>query len=73
MGPLTTKQRLQLFRITADVQRSMCLDELAFITLMRICRDYAMPSICPAITGTDRDEWLRERLNKFRIRFFGRI
>lgn len=43
MGPLTTKQRLQLFRITEDVQRSMCLDELAFITLMRICRDYAMP------------------------------
>ena len=34
MGPLTTKQRLQLFRITEDVQRSMCLDELAFITLM---------------------------------------
>ena len=73
MGPLTTKQRLQLFRITEDVQRSVCLDELAIITLMRICRDYVDRGRYPTIAGEPRKKWLIERLDKFRIRFFEKI
>lgn len=45
MKGLTTKQTLQLLRIAENTQQGIGLDELAFITLMRICRDYASPEI----------------------------
>ena len=46
-------------------------DEAAFITLVRICRDYADKHAYPAITsGEMRDNWFLERLKKFRIRFY---
>ncbi len=44
-------------------------DEIAFITLMRICRDYAT-SIAEE---PQRDRILFDRLKKFRIRFYEKI
>lgn len=73
MKGLTTKQTLQLLRIAENTQQGIGLDELAFITLMRICRDYASPEIYPHIRGEERNTWLEKRLGKFRIRFFGKI
>ena len=49
MKGLTTKQTLQLLRIAQNVQRGTGLDEVAFVTLMRICRDYVTPGLYPAI------------------------
>lgn len=71
MKELTAKQTLQLYNIARNTQQGMGLDELAFITLMRICRDYVDPSRYPVVP--DREKWMIERLNKFRIRFFERI
>lgn len=70
---LTAKQAAQLYKIATDTQRSTGLDELAFITLMRICRDYVTPGYYPAIPDEERDKWLEGRLKKFRIRFFEKI
>lgn len=44
-------------------------DEIAFITLMRICRDYAT-SIAEE---PQRDKLLIDRLKKYRIRFYEKI
>lgn len=71
MNELTVKQTLQLYNIARNTQQGMGLDELAFITLMRICRDYVDPSRYPVVP--DREKWMIERLNKFRIRFFEKI
>lgn len=68
---LTTKQTLQLLQMAENTQKTIALDELAFITLMRICRDYVDPSRYPAVC--DREEWFMDRLNKYRIRFFEKI
>lgn len=68
---LTTKQTLQLFQIAENTQKTIALDELAFITLMRICRDYVDPNMYPAMP--DREKWFLDRLNKYRIRFFEKI
>ena len=73
MRDLTSKQEQQLFAIARNTQQGIGLDELAFITLMRICRDYVDQSRYPAITGDRREKWLIDRLNKFRIRFFEAI
>lgn len=73
MKGLTIKQTGQLFRIAADTQQCTGLDELAFVTLMRICRDYVHPNLYTAIPDEDRDKWLMRRLKKFRIRFFDKI
>ena len=50
MKGLTDKQFLQLLTIARNTQKSIGLEELAFITLMRICRDYVDRSICPVIS-----------------------
>lgn len=71
MKELTVKQTLQLYNIARNTQQGMGLDELAFITLMRICRDYVDPSRYPVVPN--REKWMIERLNKFRIRFFEKI
>lgn len=68
---LTTKQTLQLLRMSENTQKAIALDELAFIALMRICRDYVDPSRYPAVC--DREKWFMDRLNKYRIRFFEKI
>lgn len=73
MKGLTCKQFSQLVTIVQDTQKSTGLEEMAFITLMRICRDYTTPSLYPQLRGADRDRWFMERLGKFRIRFFERI
>ncbi|WP_302385701.1 hypothetical protein [uncultured Alistipes sp.] len=70
---LTAKQAAQLYRIAADTQQGTGLDELAFVTLMRICRDYVNPNLYTAIPDEDRDKWFADRLKKFRIRFFEKI
>ena len=71
MKELTVKQTLQLYNIARNTQQGMGLDELAFISLMRIWRDYVDPSRYPVVP--DREKWMIERLNKFRIRFFEKI
>ncbi|WP_300258057.1 hypothetical protein [uncultured Alistipes sp.] len=71
MKELTVKQTLQLYNIARNTQQGMGLGEIAFITLMRICRDYVDPSRYPVVP--DREKWMIERLNKFRIRFFEKI
>ena len=72
MEGLTTKQKLQLLEIADNMQKSIFYkpgDEIAFITLMRICRDYAT-SIAEE---PQRDKLLIDRLNKNRIRFYEQI
>jgi hypothetical protein len=72
---LTYKQRQQLIDI-ADNTNRMAIpnnDEVAFVTLMRICRDYATPGVRPMMDGESRERWLIERLNKYKIRFFDKI
>lgn len=71
MKELTAKQIGQLLAISKNTQQGMGLDEIAFITLMRICRDYVDQSRYPVVP--DREKWMIERLNKFRIRFFEKI
>lgn len=71
MKELTAKQIGQLLEIAKNTQQGMGIDEIAFITLMRICRDYVDPSRYPFVP--DREKWMIERLNKFRIRFFEKI
>ena len=73
MKGLTDKQFSQLWTIAQNTQKSIGLDELAFITLMRICRDYVDRSIYPTISGEQRDKWFLERLDKFRVRFFAKV
>lgn len=70
---LSSKQTLQLLAIAQDAQRdtALDLDEVAFVSLMRICRDYVDPSRYPVVS--DREKWFIDRLNKFRIRFFEKI
>ena len=73
MNGLTDKQFLQLLTIAKNTQRGVGLDELAFVSLMRICRDYVDRVHCPALTGERRDRWFMDRLNKYRIRFFEKM
>ena len=68
---LTTKQTLQLLQMAENTQKAIALNELAFITLMRICRDYVDPGRYPAVC--DREKWFMDRLNKYRTRFFEKI
>ncbi|HJB85563.1 MAG TPA: hypothetical protein IAA13_08715 [Candidatus Alistipes merdigallinarum] len=72
MKGLTTKQKLQLLEIADNIQKRAFYkpgDEIAFITLMRICRDYAT-SIAEE---PQRDKFLLDRLKKYRIRFYEKI
>ena len=72
MEGLTTKQKLQLLEIADNMQKSIFYkpgDEIAFITLMRICRDYAT-SIAEE---PQRDKLLIDSLKKYRIRFYEKI
>lgn len=73
MQGLTTKQRLQVLEVADALQKTIIPNcgDVAFITLMRICRDYVDQSRYPAVK--DRESWLIERLNKYRIRFFEKI
>ncbi len=73
MKGLTDKQILQLLTIAKNTQRGVGLDELAFVSLMRICRDYVDRGCYPAIRGEQRDRWFMDRLNKYRIRFFEKM
>ena len=70
---LSSKQTFQLLAIAQDAQRdtALDLDEVAFVTLMRICRDYVDHKRYPAVIA--REKWFLARLNKFRIRFFEKI
>lgn len=78
MKGLTHKQRSQLLKISEDVQGEIlqpvtgeCEESIAFVQLMRICRDY---TVYGAHGGRYRNEKaLLERLNKFNIRFYENI
>lgn len=75
---LTAKQERQLIRLAeqeATRQKLMRGDEqeAAFIVFMRICRDYLDNSHCPCIIGADREMWLIERLNKYKIKYYEKI
>lgn len=73
MKGLTNKQRYQLLKIADNVQMgtgSPVGDEIAFVTLMRICRDYVTRQSC--LRGAD-EERLYKRLEAFRIRFYEKI
>ena len=72
MKGLTTKQKLQLLEIADNIQKRAFYkpgDEIAFITLMRICRYYAT-SIAEE---PQRDKFLLDRLKKYRIRLYEKI
>lgn len=74
MKGLTDKQRYQLLKIADNVQMgtgSPVGDQIAFVTLMRICRDYADKTAGPCVVN--REDWLIERLKKFRTRFYEKI
>ena len=71
MKELRAKQIGLVLTIAKNSQQGMGLDEIAFITLMRICRDYVDPGRYPFVP--DREKWFIDRLNKFRIRFFEKI
>jgi hypothetical protein len=73
MVQLSCKQEFQLIRAAREAQAVPVGDDtVGFVTLMRICRDYV--SDCyPLVKGEERDKWLIERLNKYRIRFFDKI
>ena len=76
MKGLTPKQIVQLINIAGNIQNQTStpvFDEVAFVTLMRICRDYVTPGLYPAIPDDERDKWFMDRLNKFRVRFFEKI
>lgn len=73
MKELTEKQVGQLYKIAANTQQGIGLDEVAFVTLMRICRDYVNPNLYTSIPDEERDKWFADRLKKFRIRFFEKI
>ena len=70
MKGLTTKQRLQVLKVADSLQKTTrpINEDVAFITLMRICRDYVDTSRFGGIV--DRERWFLDRLNKFRIRFY---
>ena len=70
---LTAKQAAQLYRIAADTQQGTGLDELAFVTLMRICRDYVNPNLYTAIPDEDRDKWFAEPVEKISDSVFEKI
>jgi hypothetical protein len=75
MNSLSYKQEMQLINIANSVQmRSTPVgDDVAFVALMRICRDYVNNGNYPLMQGEKRDKWLIERLKNYRIRFFDRI
>lgn len=54
---LTNKQALQLLHIAEYTQQAIGLDELAFVALMRICRDYVDPSRYPAVCDRENGSW----------------
>lgn len=71
---LTFKQREQLFELANNVQSLYSTDDsVAFVVLMRICRDYVSKYSFPLINGKDRDEWLLERLKNYRIKYIDSI
>ena len=53
---LSSKQTLQLLAIALDAQRdtALDLDEVAFVTLMRICRDYVDRKRYPAVIDREK-------------------
>ena len=74
MSRLTTKQTLQLLKIAENTQNlSIPTDsDSAFISLMRICRDY-VDNVLPLVRDEQRDKMLLERLKKYRIKYIEKI
>ena len=73
---LSSKQKSQLHSIAKNTELMInqpISDDVAFVVLMRICRDYVNPYTHPFLTNECRDKWLIERLQKYQIRFFQKI
>lgn len=73
---LSGKQFNQLCNIAEDLQNTgydYKIDDVMFIVFMRICRDYIDKGKCPVHQGESRKRWLIERLDRFELRYFGKI
>jgi hypothetical protein len=70
---MTNKQIVQTLAFAKQLSIRDLSDDSAFITLMRICRDYIDVYEYPLVTGEERDKWLAERLKKYRIRYVEKI
>jgi hypothetical protein len=70
---MTYKQQLQILKFADTLNTRDLSEDSAFVTLMRICRDYVDLYQYPLVKGDDRDKWLAERLQKFRIRYYDKI
>ena len=73
---LSNKQVAQLINISSNLQKSIGFpvdNDVVFIVLVRICRDYISPSLYPLIQGEARDKWFLDRLARYRLRYFGQI
>lgn len=75
MANLTWKQEKQLIDCANETNEKLRGNEQEqpFIVLMRICRDYANTQFKPLLRGADREKWLIERLNNYRIKYFEKI
>lgn len=72
---LSWKQKQQLIRIADNVQQTINTPlsgtengDIAFIQLMRICRDFAVKGVY--FGAYKNEEYLIERLKKFNTRFY---
>ena len=70
---LSDKHEAQVLAYARNFEAKNTGSEAAFVTLMRICRDYVNPYSYPCITGEARDKWLCERLQNYRVRYFTTI
>ncbi|MCD7971371.1 MAG: hypothetical protein LUG18_01715 [Candidatus Azobacteroides sp.] len=71
---MTSKQCQQLTNLVEKYQPFHAPDnQLAFVVLMRICRDYCDPSIYPMMDEEQREQYFLERLKKYKIKFFEKI
>lgn len=75
---LTAKQERQLIRLAEQEATRQKLirgdeQETAFIVFIRICRDYLDNSLYPCVIGADREKWLINRLNKYKIKYYEKI
>jgi hypothetical protein len=70
---ITRKQERQILDFANTLGTRDLSENSAFVTLMRICRDYVNDYNYPLLKNEDRDRWLAERLQKFRIRYYDKI
>ena len=75
---LSTKQVIQLLTIANNLEKEIgwtCAgsQNTAFVSLIRICRDYVEFCKRPLAKKEDANRSLLERLDKFYIRYFDKL